>query len=202
MDALIAMGTGNARMKLEEDYYRRLLVLHYLNNTQTYTDNNGNDQKGNVNVSTLIGNDYLIDVYHEAALPRYNHASIPLSFANVIQIAPTYQPTVTPTKPKAKKIGPSRLKSKQKQTLNEDHSRPSMDSVCICSETRFREEWKGKTKGIFDEKFNWNNIIVAGGAVLSCLMPSNENVTASDVRKVYLTESDIDIFIHSLSHEV
>jgi hypothetical protein len=316
LDTLIHMGSANARMKINEDHYRRLFTIHYhdmtrlvhisFSNTQLIcsllTNNRPIDlisinrsRSQESKPSSKIGLDCLIDLYHEASLPMYQHATIPLSLAGVRPIAPTY---FTPRTIKmindeytaqleAEKIAdeedskavamnsaaaerkkssvkasakmgktpkmdkaPIRRKSTKKAStrLTSQHDntngRPYPGLACIANETQFRDEWNERTRGLFatnitgsgsggssssdsknkDKKdnhnkgFNWNNVIVAGGAVLACLLPSPTSFQQEEEDGPYrgeqrpspydnkfrseLVHSDIDIFLHGLSHEV
>ena len=40
---------------------------------------------------------------------------------------------------------------------------------------KFLEKWNNLSNGMFNN-FNWNNVVVAGGAVLGCLLPGNQKV--------------------------
>lgn len=60
----------------------------------------------------------------------------------------------------------------------------------ICDQATFVKNWKALTVGILDG-LNWNNVFVAGGAVLACLSLDQSR---------YRT-SDIDIFIHGITSE-
>jgi hypothetical protein len=168
--------------------------------------------------STTIGNDYLIDLFHEATPLIYQYASLPLSLAGVQEIAPTFKPVgkgtdndddkKDDTKVSLPRSESPQLKGKPKQSATTKGSKSTLSSASqtsqllpgvtsIGSEEQFRSEWELKTCGIFDRGFNWKNIIVAGGAVLACLFPDRNSLLQR-----HLAQSDIDIFLHSLSHEV
>eukprot|EP00339_Tiarina_fusa_P029651 CAMPEP_0117004946 /NCGR_PEP_ID=MMETSP0472-20121206/5747_1 /TAXON_ID=693140 ORGANISM="Tiarina fusus, Strain LIS" /NCGR_SAMPLE_ID=MMETSP0472 /ASSEMBLY_ACC=CAM_ASM_000603 /LENGTH=1154 /DNA_ID=CAMNT_0004706065 /DNA_START=652 /DNA_END=4116 /DNA_ORIENTATION=- len=89
---------------------------------------------------------------------------------------------------------------------NEENSWPSLltkfskplrigaPSICN-SQNKFNENWEAFTESQF-QGLNWENLFVAGGAVLSCLQPDFS--TSVELGNPFHS-SDIDIFVYGLS---
>jgi hypothetical protein len=123
---------------------------------------------------------HLIDVYsgdthHRPLLAR---ASVPLSFASVITIGPTYadKSIDDPSHPAWLGSTPSpalpgflfgvppvtTAKAPKVNIL-------PLDTPSICDEISFAKQWDTRSQGIF-RSFNWSNVCVAGGSILHCIM--------------------------------
>ena len=71
----------------------------------------------------------------------------------------------------------------------------------------FKKNWSVFTEGSLSQLINWNNVVVAGGAVLACLTPLDEDAKVSKraMRKYYHSSaypsSDVDLFLWGLNAE-
>lgn len=71
----------------------------------------------------------------------------------------------------------------------------------------FQKNWAIFTESSLSQLTNWNNVVVAGGAVQACLTPVPEKFKASKrtIRKHYHSNafptSDVDLFLYGLSPE-
>ena len=95
---------------------------------------------------------------------------------------------------------------KYQSLTNEEDSIPSLlskhktqkvtGSSCVCTSIdKFKDNWNAFTENQFNG-LNWNNLFVAGGAVLACLQPDFS--TSLEVGNPFHS-ADIDIFIYGLS---
>ena len=66
----------------------------------------------------------------------------------------------------------------------------------------FAKNWLTLTQGVF-KQVNWDNLFVAGGAVLRCLIGTNDCMTSAHVAAAqgWGTSSDIDIFVYGLEEQ-
>lgn len=71
----------------------------------------------------------------------------------------------------------------------------------------FKKNWSIFSEGSLSQLLDWNNVVVAGGSVLACLLPVPEDskVSKRAMRKYYHSAayptSDIDIFLWGLTPE-
>ncbi|KAJ7648214.1 hypothetical protein DFH06DRAFT_1050168, partial [Mycena polygramma] len=71
----------------------------------------------------------------------------------------------------------------------------------------FKKNWSIFSEGSLSQLMNWDNVIVAGGAILACLAPLSEQARASKraMRQYYHSaaypSSDVDLFLWGLTPE-
>lgn len=92
----------------------------------------------------------------------------------------------------------SEAETKVEQILKKHQETVPVGSYSVCNRSQFEKNFN-----IFSENMlrhlNWDNVVVAGGAINACLLPVPEGV---NLRKYYndqkYTKSDIDMFIYGL----
>jgi hypothetical protein len=79
---------------------------------------------------------------------------------------------------------------------------------CVVADLEeFKKNWTIFTEGSLFQLFDWNNVVAAGGSVLACLTPLDEEhkKTKRTIRKYYHTHvyptSDVDLFLWGLNAE-
>ena len=66
------------------------------------------------------------------------------------------------------------------------------EKVTVLNYGEFIENFKEFTHGIFDENFNWDNVVTAGGCPLQCLLTKKNK---------YYDTSDVDLFIYGTTEK-
>jgi len=72
---------------------------------------------------------------------------------------------------------------------------------------QFKKNWAIFSEGTLVQLLDWDNVVAAGGSVLACLTPLDENqkATRRSIRKYYHSQvystSDIDLFLWGLTAE-
>jgi len=93
----------------------------------------------------------------------------------------------------------SEAEMKVDQILKKHQETVPVGTYSICSASQFEKNFNTFSENML-RHLNWDNVIVAGGAVNACLLPVPEGV---NLRKYYndkkYTKSDIDMFIYGLS---
>lgn len=80
-----------------------------------------------------------------------------------------------------------------------------MNEASIVPHREFQENWKALVGDMFDG-LDWNNIFVAGGSVLGCLMPgfigkSNWMSRGRDIGCNGFGDTDLDLFLYGMTVE-
>ncbi|KAG8939661.1 hypothetical protein FRC04_006086 [Tulasnella sp. 424] len=91
--------------------------------------------------------------------------------------------------------------------LDDDTRRKDGELSMAASFEDFKTRWAIFSEGALSQLTNWNNVIVAGGAVVACLAPLPEHVVKQGskraLRKYYHSEafpaSDVDLFLYGLT---
>ncbi|KAG8950958.1 hypothetical protein FRC04_007022 [Tulasnella sp. 424] len=91
--------------------------------------------------------------------------------------------------------------------LDDDTRRKDGELSMASSLEDFKTRWAIFSEGALSQLTNWNNVIVAGGAVVACLAPLPEYVVKQGskraLRKYYHSEafpaSDVDLFLYGLT---
>lgn len=89
-----------------------------------------------------------------------------------------------------------------------DKDRRKEGTPCIVADLEeFRKNWAIFTEGSLFQLLDWNNVVAAGGSVLACLTPLDEENKKSKraIRNYYHTNvhptSDVDLFLWGLNAE-
>ncbi|EGG20107.1 poly(ADP-ribosyl)transferase [Cavenderia fasciculata] len=77
------------------------------------------------------------------------------------------------------------------QHVHNQMYRGSVGSKIVPSLSKFNENWKKFSNNAFDSTFDWNNLVVAGGAILGCTLSNSQGFDSSD----------IDIFLYGLTEQ-
>ncbi|KAJ3512423.1 hypothetical protein NLJ89_g3531 [Agrocybe chaxingu] len=103
--------------------------------------------------------------------------------------------------------GPEDLVAKYVMPLSEE-TRKKEGAPCMVSDLEeFKKNWAIFTEGSLSQLLDWNNVVAAGGSVLACLSPLDEEHAKSKraVRKYYhnmaYPTSDVDLFLWGLNAE-
>ncbi len=74
---------------------------------------------------------------------------------------------------------------------------------CVDGYTSFQRNWNIFTHGVLKNFNEWDNVVVAGGSVLACLVPPQSATTDRDLHELYQSDAyssaDIDLFLWGLS---
>lgn len=100
------------------------------------------------------------------------------------------------------------LTAKYVMPLSPEDRKPEGSACMVPSLEEFQKNWAVFSEGSLSQLSDWNNVVVAGGSVLACLMPLPAEATVSKraIRKFYhgsahYATSDIDCFIWGLTPE-
>ncbi|KAF9446800.1 ankyrin [Macrolepiota fuliginosa MF-IS2] len=91
--------------------------------------------------------------------------------------------------------------------LADAQRRVNGEASMVADLDEFKKNWSIFTEGSLSQLFDWNNVIAAGGAVLSALLPLPEESKKSKraIRKYYhsaaFPSSDVDLFLWGLTPE-
>ncbi|CAA7269211.1 unnamed protein product [Cyclocybe aegerita] len=103
--------------------------------------------------------------------------------------------------------GPEDLVAKYVMPLSEEN-RKKEGAPCMVSDLEeFKKNWAIFTEGSLSQLLDWNNVVAAGGSVLACLAPLDEEHKKSKraIRKYYHNKayptSDVDLFLWGLNNE-
>ncbi|KAK0448182.1 ankyrin repeat protein [Armillaria borealis] len=97
------------------------------------------------------------------------------------------------------------LTAKYIMPLTEDNRRRSGDACMVPDMETFKKNWSIFTEGSLSQLLDWNNVVAAGGSVLTCLTPLPESATVSKraTRKFYHSNayptSDVDLFLWGMT---
>eukprot|EP01130_Rhizamoeba_saxonica_P016569 TRINITY_DN7680_c0_g1_i1.p1 TRINITY_DN7680_c0_g1~~TRINITY_DN7680_c0_g1_i1.p1 ORF type:complete len:591 (-),score=138.85 TRINITY_DN7680_c0_g1_i1:60-1832(-) len=92
------------------------------------------------------------------------------------------------------------------QFFEQPHKAPIGEPSICSSVEEFYKNFDAFTQGMFNG-FNWDNVFIAGGSVLACLMPVSKEVQEiHELREYYqnnsgFEKSDIDLFLYGLDEE-
>lgn len=99
------------------------------------------------------------------------------------------------------------LSSQYIMPLKNAQRRKNGEASMVADLDEFKKNWSIFTEGSLSQLFDWNNVIAAGGAVLSTLLPLPEESKKSKraIRKYYhsaaFPSSDVDLFLWGLTPE-
>lgn len=99
------------------------------------------------------------------------------------------------------------LSGKYIMPLKGNQRRKDGEASMVADLDEFRKNWSIFTEGSLSQLFDWSNVIAAGGAVLSALLPLPEESKKSKraIRKYYhstaFPSSDVDLFLWGLTPE-
>ena len=103
--------------------------------------------------------------------------------------------------------GKEDLSAQYVMPLSEKNRRKEGSPCMVADMEEFKKNWTIFTEGSLFQLFDWNNVIAAGGSVLACLSPLDEEHKKSKrtIRKYYHTNvyptSDVDLFLWGLNAE-
>lgn len=89
--------------------------------------------------------------------------------------------------------------------LSDTQRRKDGDASMTTTFDEFKKNWSIFTEGSLSQLLNWNNVIAAGGSVLSALLPLSDKDKESKraIRKYYhsaaFPASDVDLFLWGLT---
>lgn len=101
---------------------------------------------------------------------------------------------------------PPELKEKYLLPLNPENRKPNGSPAVVQTLLKFQNNFNLFTEGSLSD-IDWSNIVVAGSAVVTCLMPVPEKYRDSkrSMRQFYHEEfapaSDVDLFLYGLTEE-
>jgi hypothetical protein len=99
------------------------------------------------------------------------------------------------------------LSSQYVMSLSAKNRRQEGAPCMVASLEEFKKNWAIFTEGSLFQLLDWNNVVAAGGSVLACLTPLDEehNKSKRAIRKYYHTNvyptSDVDLFLWGLNAE-
>ncbi|KAF4615928.1 hypothetical protein D9613_011323 [Agrocybe pediades] len=103
--------------------------------------------------------------------------------------------------------GSEDLSAKYVMPLSNENRRAEGALSTVIDLDEFKRNWSIFTEGSLSQLFDWNNVVAAGGSVLACLAPLDEEdkVSKRAIRKVYHSRayptSDVDLFLWGLTPE-
>ena len=103
--------------------------------------------------------------------------------------------------------GKEELSSKYVMPIAEMNRRKEGSHSVVDDLEQFKKNWAIFSEGTLVQLLDWNNVVAAGGSVLACLTPLDEDqkATRRSIRKYYHSQvystSDIDLFLWGLTAE-
>lgn len=99
------------------------------------------------------------------------------------------------------------LSAKYVMPISHENRRPEGCPSTVIDLDEFKKNWSIFTEGSLSQLLDWNNVVAAGGSVLACLTPLDEEdkVSKRAIRKVYHSKayptSDVDLFLWGMTPE-
>ncbi|KAF8905746.1 hypothetical protein CPB84DRAFT_1844751 [Gymnopilus junonius] len=99
------------------------------------------------------------------------------------------------------------LSVKYVMPISEEARRKEGTPAMVADLEEFKKNWAVFTEGSLSQLIDWNNVVAAGGSVLACLTPLDEEdkVSKRAIRKFYHSNaypsSDVDLFLWGLTPE-
>ncbi|KAE8349898.1 hypothetical protein BDV28DRAFT_151457 [Aspergillus coremiiformis] len=165
----------------------------------------------NQNQNTVVSE--LVKPYNEhlAAVRKLfaQEPSHPALRDNHLNTVPLYDPngeTIVPSRPRDPSLEPLALQQKYIMTLKPEGRRKYGDPAVVSKLEDFRYNFKIFSEGSLSD-MDWGNVVVAGSAVVTCLMPVPETYRGSKralrqfYHDKYAPASDVDLFLYGLSED-
>lgn len=108
---------------------------------------------------------------------------------------------------RARVVNSENLSAQYVMPLSEKHRRAEGAPAMVGDIEEFKKHWSVFSEGSLSQLRDWNNVVVAGGAVLACLSPLPDYAKESKraIRKFYHSAayptSDVDLFLWGLTPE-
>jgi hypothetical protein len=196
LDYLAMAGLQSARIKLQEDLWRRqYLNAYYSGSSGRVTIDRSHESKSDtktmVNIASSGGigappswQDILIDVYDPAEAQNFLYTRPSTSVFPTEKVSAASASAVAVSSASlsgavSRYAVPTVLRLAKERTAG-DHA--------TVAQADFESRWNELSEGMFNG-FDWNNVFAAGGSILACLQPTLE-------LKTYRT--DFDLFIYGL----
>lgn len=99
------------------------------------------------------------------------------------------------------------LNAKYVMPLTQENRRSEGAPAIVANLEEFKQNWSIFTEGSLSQLIDWNNVVAAGGSVLACLTPLDEEAKVSKraIRKYYHSNayptSDVDLFLWGMNAE-
>jgi len=99
------------------------------------------------------------------------------------------------------------LSAKHVMPLSEENRRKEGTPSTVADLEEFKKNWAIFTEGSLSQLVDWNNVVAAGGSVLACLTPldQEDKISKRATRKHYHSNayptSDVDLFLWGMTPE-
>ncbi|KAF8959387.1 hypothetical protein BDZ97DRAFT_1705185 [Flammula alnicola] len=103
--------------------------------------------------------------------------------------------------------GKEDLNAQYVMPLAEENRRKEGEPCMVADLEEFKKNWSIFTEGSLSQLVDWNNVVAAGGSILACLSPLDEEDKTSKraIRKYYHSNayptSDVDLFLWGMTPE-
>ncbi|KOC16985.1 ankyrin repeat protein [Aspergillus flavus AF70] len=148
---------------------------------------------------------------HEAVVRKLfaqepSHPALRDNHLNIVPLYDTSGKTIVPSRPRDPSSESPDLQEKYVMPLKAESRRAYGDPAVVSSLEDFRNNFNIFSEGSLSD-MDWNNVVVAGSAVVTCLMPVPEQYHGSKralrqfYHDKYAPASDVDLFLYGLTEE-
>ncbi|GMF81569.1 unnamed protein product [Aspergillus oryzae] len=148
---------------------------------------------------------------HEAVVRKLfaqepSHPALRDNHLNIVPLYDTSGKTIVPSRPRDPSSESPDLQEKYVMPLKAESRRAYGDPAVVSSLEDFRNNFNIFSEGSLSD-MDWNNVVVAGSAVVTCLMPVPEQYRGSKralrqfYHDKYAPASDVDLFLYGLTEE-
>ncbi|KAE8369865.1 ankyrin repeat-containing domain protein [Aspergillus caelatus] len=135
-----------------------------------------------------------------------SHPALRDNHLNIVPLYDTTEKTIVPSRPRDPSSESPDLHEKYVMPLKAESRRAYGDPAVVSSLEDFRNNFNIFSEGSLSD-MDWSNVVVAGSAVVTCLMPVPEEHRGSKralrqfYHDKYAPASDVDLFLYGLTEE-